>query len=165
MTTIPSGSEQPEAEVHAPANNNIKVLVVEDNKVNQEEILRMLKLERVPGKYITNTNSSRADTRDRHKGRSRWARSTRHGPRFDEHNRQAIWSRLHGYTNAKSRRYSIHQLIRELGFCAPIIALTAFADESNRRACMEVGMNGFLPKPIKRNALKQILQEFVAKVE
>jgi len=28
------------------------------------------------------------------------------------------------------------KLIREVGFCAPIIALTAFADELNRRACM-----------------------------
>ena len=50
--------------------------------------------------------------------------------------------------------------IRELGFSAPIIALTAFADESNREACMKAGMNAFLGKPLKRPALKQILEEF-----
>jgi osomolarity two-component system sensor histidine kinase SLN1 len=50
--------------------------------------------------------------------------------------------------------------IRELGFSAPIIALTAFADESNREACMNAGMNAFLGKPIKRPSLKQVLEEF-----
>jgi osomolarity two-component system sensor histidine kinase SLN1 len=50
--------------------------------------------------------------------------------------------------------------IRELGFSAPIIALTAFADESNREACMNAGMNAFLGKPIKRPLLKQVLGEF-----
>jgi osomolarity two-component system, sensor histidine kinase SLN1 len=50
--------------------------------------------------------------------------------------------------------------IRALGFSAPIIALTAFADESNREACMNVGMNAFLGKPIKRPLLKQVLEEF-----
>ena len=45
--------------------------------------------------------------------------------------------------------------IRQLGFSAPIIALTAFADESNREACLNAGMNAFLAKPIKRPSLKQ----------
>lgn len=32
--------------------------------------------------------------------------------------------------------------IRELGFKAPIVALTAFDHETNRNACYEAGMNG-----------------------
>ena len=52
--------------------------------------------------------------------------------------------------------------IRELGFSAPIVALTAFTDESNRAACEDVGMNSFLPKPIRRTALKQVLAQFAA---
>ena len=52
------------------------------------------------------------------------------------------------------------RLIRELGFSAPIVALTAFTDQSNRTACEDVGMNDFLPKPIRRTALKQILAQF-----
>lgn len=34
--------------------------------------------------------------------------------------------------------------IRELGFTAPIVALTAFDHETNRNACHEAGMNGEL---------------------
>ena len=52
------------------------------------------------------------------------------------------------------------KLIREMGFSAPIVALTAFAEESNMKECMESGMNFFLPKPIRRPALKQVLKRF-----
>lgn len=51
------------------------------------------------------------------------------------------------------------RLIRNIGFTAPIIALTAFADEANRTACAEAGMDYFVAKPIKRNSLKQVLSE------
>lgn len=47
--------------------------------------------------------------------------------------------------------------IRGLGCNTPIVALTAFTDESNREACSNVGMQDFLGKPIKRPALKEIL--------
>ena len=52
------------------------------------------------------------------------------------------------------------KLIREMGFSAPIVALTAFAEESNMKECMESGMDFFLPKPIRRPALKQVLKKF-----
>ena len=56
------------------------------------------------------------------------------------------------------------RLIREMGFSAPIVALTAFADESNARECMDSGMDYFLPKPIKRPALKQVLKRYCATI-
>jgi osomolarity two-component system sensor histidine kinase SLN1 len=52
------------------------------------------------------------------------------------------------------------RLIRELGYSAPIVALTAFAEESNVRDCMDSGMNHFLAKPIRRPALKQVLKTY-----
>ncbi len=36
------------------------------------------------------------------------------------------------------------RLIRQMGYSAPIVALTAFAEESNVRECMDSGMNMFL---------------------
>lgn len=39
--------------------------------------------------------------------------------------------------------------IRAAGVETPIIALTAEDDPSSKRACDEVGMNGFLHKPIR----------------
>ena len=52
------------------------------------------------------------------------------------------------------------KLIREMGFSAPIVALTAFAEESNMRECLASGMDHFLPKPIRRPALKQVLKKY-----
>jgi osomolarity two-component system, sensor histidine kinase SLN1 len=52
------------------------------------------------------------------------------------------------------------KLIREMGFRAPIVALTAFAEKSNEDECMASGMDYFLAKPIRRPALKQVLKKF-----
>lgn len=56
------------------------------------------------------------------------------------------------------------RLIREMGYSAPIVALTAFAEESNVKECMESGMDFFLPKPIRRPALKQVLKRYCATI-
>ena len=50
--------------------------------------------------------------------------------------------------------------IRDLGFSAPIVALTAFSEESNVKECYESGMDAFIPKPIRRPALKQVLKQY-----
>jgi CheY-like chemotaxis protein len=36
------------------------------------------------------------------------------------------------------------RLIRQMGYSAPIVALTAFAEESNVQECMDSGMDMFL---------------------
>lgn len=56
------------------------------------------------------------------------------------------------------------RLIRSMGYSAPIVALTAFAEESNVKECMDSGMDFFLPKPIKRPALKQVLKKYCATI-
>lgn len=50
--------------------------------------------------------------------------------------------------------------IREIGFSAPIVALTAFAEESNIKDCYDSGMDFFLPKPIRRPELKKVLNKY-----
>lgn len=52
------------------------------------------------------------------------------------------------------------KLIRSMGFSAPIVALTAFAEKSNEDECMASGMDYFLSKPIKRPALKHVLNKY-----
>ena len=52
------------------------------------------------------------------------------------------------------------RLIRGMGYSAPIVALTAFAEESNVKECLDSGMDFFLPKPIRRPALKQVLKRY-----
>lgn len=56
------------------------------------------------------------------------------------------------------------RLIRSMGYSAPIVALTAFAEESNVKECMDSGMNYFLPKPIRRPALKHVLNKYCATI-
>lgn len=56
------------------------------------------------------------------------------------------------------------RLIRQMGYSAPIVALTAFAEESNVKECMDSGMDFFLPKPIRRPALKQVLKRYCATI-
>lgn len=56
------------------------------------------------------------------------------------------------------------RLIRQMGYSAPIVALTAFAEESNVKECMDSGMNYFLSKPIRRPALKQVLKTYCATI-
>lgn len=52
------------------------------------------------------------------------------------------------------------RLIREMGYVALIVALTAFSEESNRKECMESGMDEFLAKPIRTSAIKSVLVKF-----
>jgi osomolarity two-component system sensor histidine kinase SLN1 len=52
------------------------------------------------------------------------------------------------------------RLIRQSGFSAPIVALTAYAEESNVKECLDSGMDFFLSKPIRRPALKHVLKTY-----
>ena len=52
------------------------------------------------------------------------------------------------------------RLIREMGYSVPIVALTAFAEDSNVKECMDSGMNGFLSKPLRRPAFKQVIKRY-----
>lgn len=56
------------------------------------------------------------------------------------------------------------RLIRQAGYSAPIVALTAFADEANQKECIDSGMDYFLSKPIKRPALKHVLKTYCAPI-
>lgn len=51
--------------------------------------------------------------------------------------------------------------IRKLGFKNPVIAVTANAAEQDKQACIEVGMNGFIAKPVAIDALQEALSNLV----
>lgn len=53
------------------------------------------------------------------------------------------------------------QAIRAQGDDIPIVALTANNTEEDRTACLEVGMDEFLAKPINKNKLQEMLASFI----
>ena len=44
----------------------------------------------------------------------------------------------------------------------PIVALTAHAQEDNRRQCLEIGMDGFVTKPMNGQALEDVIRTWLA---
>lgn len=124
--------------------SHLKILVAEDNLVNQEVIKRMLKLEGFPNITMA-CNGAEAVEMVKHLVES--------GDHFDIIFMDVQMPQIDGLLATKMIRSN-------LKWDRPIIALTAFADESNVKECLNAGMSGFLAKPIKRSNLKKIIREF-----
>ena len=112
----------------ATRGGKIRVLVAEDNRVNQEVVLRMLKLEDIFDVTIAKDGQEALD-------RVRESVSGEGLP----YNLIFMDVQMPNMDGLQSTR-----LIREIGYQAPIVALTAFAEESNIKDCYESGMNYFL---------------------
>lgn len=123
--------------------SHLSILVAEDNKVNQEVIRRMLKLE---GFHNITMAANGAEAVDLVNG------SFEKMALFDMIFMDVQMPKMDGLTATKIIRNT-------LKFQNPIIALTAFADASNVKECLNSGMSGFLSKPIKRSNLKKIFTE------
>ncbi|KAL8987299.1 MAG: hypothetical protein Q9177_003474 [Variospora cf. flavescens] len=127
--------------------DKVRVLVAEDNKVNQEVVLRMLKLEDI---YDVTVAKDGQEAYDLVKA------SMEERNYFNLIFMDVQMPNLDGLQSTR--------LIRSMGYSAPIVALTAFAEESNVKECMDSGMDFFLPKPIRRPALKQVLKKYCATI-
>ncbi|KAK6504541.1 Histidine kinase [Arthrobotrys musiformis] len=122
---------------------NVRVLVAEDNKINQEVVIRMLRLEQIE-------NITLAD--DGVEAVNKIKEAIKSNQSFHIVFMDVQMPNLDGLESTR--------IIRELGYSAPIIALSALTEESNIKECLESGMNYFLAKPIRRPALKQVLRTY-----
>ncbi|KAH6722099.1 histidine kinase-group VI protein [Leptodontidium sp. MPI-SDFR-AT-0119] len=123
--------------------SKLRVLVAEDNLINIEIVLRMLKLEDIYDVVIAKDGQEAFD---------KVKESMSKGEFFDLIFMDVQMPNLDGLQSTR--------LIRQMGYSAPIVALTAFAEESNVKDCYDSGMDMFLSKPIRRPALKQVLKKF-----
>ncbi|KAM0709729.1 hypothetical protein Q7P35_003769 [Cladosporium inversicolor] len=145
----PAAMEQIAAQaVNQPA-HRIRVLVAEDNKTNQEVVLRMLKLEEIYDVTVARDGQEALDL----------VKESMHDPAGEPFNLVLMDVQMPTMDGLQSTR-----LIREIGYRAPIVALTAFSEESNIRDCLDSGMNFFLSKPIRRPQLKKVLREYCAPI-
>lgn len=121
----------------------LRVLVADDNNTNIEVVSRMLKLESVYDVTIAKDGQEAFEL-----VKANFERNER----FDVIFMDIQMPNLNGLQSTR--------MIRQMGYKAPIVALTAFSDASNVQDCMDSGMNEFLAKPIRRPALKQVLKKF-----
>ncbi|PNP46540.1 hypothetical protein TGAMA5MH_01998 [Trichoderma gamsii] len=125
-------------------NGKLRVLVADDNATNVEVVSRMLKLEDVYDVAIA---------KDGQEAYELVKASMEKNQRFDVIFMDIQMPNVDGLQSTR--------LIRKMGYVAPIVALTAFSEESNVKECIESGMDEFLSKPIRRPALKKVLKKFV----
>lgn len=130
------------------------VLVAEDNSVNQQVILRLLELEKVSNVTIAENGEEALD-----KVRNTLSQTPDDGSDLQpfslifmdsESSKESITCiNVDKSTVQMPKMDGIESTrkIRELGFKAPIVALTAFDHETNRNACYEAGMNGKWSSP------------------
>jgi osomolarity two-component system sensor histidine kinase SLN1 len=99
--------------------DKVKVLVAEDNKTNQEVVLRMLKLEDVYDVTVAKDGQEALD-----KVKESMERQVPYNLIFMD----VQMPNLDGLQSTR--------LIRQSGFSAPIVALTAYSEESNVKVCI-----------------------------
>lgn len=105
----------------------VKVLVAEDNKTNQEVVLRMLKLEDVYDVTVAKDGQEALD-----KVKESMERQTPYNLIFMD----VQMPNLDGLQSTR--------LIRQSGFSSPIVALTAYAEESNVKVSTMVAVSNEL---------------------
>lgn len=118
----------------------LHILVVEDNRVNQEiasEILKSVGIEAV----IVSDGAEAVDILSKQQFNA--VLMDIHMPNMD------------GYEATRLIRQMPH--LQNL----PILAMTASVMMSDERQCLESGMNGFVPKPIRQEILFQSLVQFI----
>lgn len=125
----------------------IRILVAEDNKVNQEVVLRMLKLEDIFDVTLAKDGQEAYDL---------VKESIEKGCQYNLILMDVQMPIKDGIESTK--------MIRQIGFKSPIVALTAFSEESNKKDCLDSGMDYFLAKPIRRPALKLVLRTYCATI-
>ncbi|AOW03193.1 YALI0C21340p [Yarrowia lipolytica CLIB122] len=118
-----------------------KVLIVEDNHVNKEVMTRMLNLEGIRDVSVAVDGLKAVEAVEA---------ILAQGQMFDVIFMDVQMPVMDG-------REATRIIRTKLGYTNPIIAVSAYADQSNINDCLATGMETFLAKPLKRPQLREVL--------
>jgi len=121
----------------------LKVLIAEDNKTNQMVAVKMLRLQKI---------SEVAIAEDGQKAYDMVKTSLAANLPYDIIFMDVQMPNMDGLEATR--------LIRKAGFINPIVALSAYSDDTNVKGCKDAGMNDFVSKPIQIPRLKMVLKTF-----
>ena len=133
----------PKSNTKKPSYGNLSVLIAEDNIVNQEVLVRMLKLEGLTNVQVANDGLEAV---------SAVRESLKSGTQFDIIFMDIQMPNLDG-------KQATEVIRNELAYSGTIIAVSALTDNTNIDDCLAVGMNHFLAKPLRRPQLRSLLTE------
>lgn len=122
--------------------SNLKVLVVDDNSVNQEVMMRMLNLEGLKSIIVANDGLQAIE---------KIKEADEIGQGFDVIFMDVQMPNMDG-------RQATRIIRQEMKKTLPVVAVSAFANEKNADDCIEAGMDLFLSKPLRRPHLREILR-------
>ncbi|HYN15323.1 MAG TPA: response regulator [Terriglobales bacterium] len=141
----PAGEAPPLVTRHSlrEARTGLRILVAEDNPVNQALILRMLEKEGHRASLARNGREAVALVAT---------------GRFDAVFMDVQMPEMDGFAATAA----IRQREQVLGGHLPIIAMTAYALKGDRERCLDAGMDGYIPKPVSIAAIQAELQKLAA---
>ena len=119
----------------------LRILIAEDNRVNQKVITSLLQKD---GHVVQIVPNGRAAVEEASKNQ------------FDLVLMDIQMPVMNGYDATRA----IRRNEQGSGLHTPIVALTAHAMKSDRDQCLEAGMDDYLSKPIQPNTLRAVVQRF-----
>lgn len=122
--------------------SDLKVLVVDDNSVNQEVMMRMLNLEGLKSIVVANDGVQAIE---------KIKEADEIGRGFDVIFMDVQMPNMDGRQATRIIRLEMKKTL-------PVVAVSAFANEKNADDCIEAGMDLFLSKPLRRPHLREILR-------
>lgn len=122
----------------------LKILLAEDNLVNQKLAIALLEKE---GHQVTVAADGHQAVDHYKKGR------------FDVVLMDVQMPIMDGFAAAAAIRH--HEKV--VGYCTPIIAVTAHAGTADRQRCLAAGMDDYLSKPIRAKELRKMIEQRTGK--
>ncbi|KAK9374625.1 uncharacterized protein V1513DRAFT_464607 [Lipomyces chichibuensis] len=133
--------------VYAPGPKSIWILVVEDNLINQQIALNILKKLKYGVEAVCNGQEA-LEALDRRLAC---------GQPFDLVLMDCQMPLMDGYDATRRLRQHSHDSVRDV----PVIAMTANAVTGDRERCLDAGMSDYLAKPVKRDVLESIIAKWL----